>query len=304
MFSEVFGLEVNPLIVFGWSLLVGLIFSTVGAAGGILAGVGHISLFGIPQANTVKVMNQMMVLTSTLIAVPSYLRQRRVVVSLGILLGVGSVAGALIGSYLSYRFLPDLKTYKPLFGVFTLVVALKILHEVLWSKERERMKRIDEEIGKSRTSDLRTLRVSFSKVEIGFLDRTYSFSTLSPVVAGFTVAVVSSALGVGGGFLLVPFMASVLKIPMFLVPGTSGLSILITMVVSIGNYVSMGAEVNVVMMGIEVVGVGLGSLLGPQVSRALKERKLRILLGFILLYIGIGYTVGDYIRDNFGIRII
>ncbi len=52
-------------------------------------------------------------------------------------------------------------------------------------------------------------------------------------MAGFVVAIISSALGVGGGFLLVPFMVSVLKIPMYLVPGTSAFSILITSLVSI-----------------------------------------------------------------------
>ncbi|MDQ7083292.1 MAG: hypothetical protein Q9N34_10410, partial [Aquificota bacterium] len=38
----------------GWSVFVGLVFSTIGAAGGILAGVGHISILGIAQANTVR----------------------------------------------------------------------------------------------------------------------------------------------------------------------------------------------------------------------------------------------------------
>jgi uncharacterized membrane protein YfcA len=296
--------EVNLPLLFLWSLVVGLVFSTVGAAGGILAGVGHISLFGIPQANTVKVMNQIMILTSTLVAVPSYLRQRRVVVVLGILIGLGSVAGALVGSTLSYRFLPDLKTYKPLFGVFTLVVAAKILHEVLWSKEKENMRRIEEDIKREGGRDLKTLKVGLTEVRISFLGRAYSFNPLYPVAAGFAVAVVSSALGVGGGFLLVPFMASVLKIPMFLVPGTSTLSILITMVVSIGNYINMGADLNTAMLGVEMAGVAVGSLLGPQVSRVLKERKLRILLLIVLLYIGVGYTVGHHIKETFGIRII
>ena len=296
--------DINPLIALGWSLLVGLIFSTVGAAGGILAGVGHISILGISQANTVKVMNQIMVFTSTLVAVPSYLKQRRVVIVLGVLLAVGSVAGALVGSTLSYRFLPDLKTYKPLFGLFTLLVALKILHEVFLSKGKERMKDIEEELSKGKGWEVRTKEITPFRVRIEFLGQTYSFSPLSPLLAGFLVAVVSSALGVGGGFLLVPFMASVLGIPMFLVPGTSALSILITMIVSIGNYVKMGAQVDLLLIGLEVFGVAVGSLIGPQVSRYLKERKLRVLLGLILLYIGIGYTVGDYVKNTFGIRII
>ena len=296
--------EVNPITALVWGMFVGIVFSSVGAAGGILAGVGHISIFGIPQANTVKVMNQIMILTSTLVAVPSYLRQRRVVLVLGVLLGLGSIAGALVGSTVSYRFLPDLKDYKPLFGVFTLLVALKVLHEVFWSKDRKAMSDLEREIQAKGRSDLKTIRAGLFRVEFEFLGKVYSFNPIYPVLAGFVVAVVSSALGVGGGFLIVPFMVSVLRIPMFLAPGTSALSILITMVVSIGNYIKMGAEVNTVLLGLEVVGIAVGSLIGPQVSRVLKERKLRILLGVVLIYVGIGYTIGDYIKETFGIRII
>jgi len=37
-----------------WGVVIGTVFSTVGAAGGILAGFGHISLFGIASANNSK----------------------------------------------------------------------------------------------------------------------------------------------------------------------------------------------------------------------------------------------------------
>jgi len=304
MYSEVFGVEISPLLAFLWSVFVGLVFSTVGAAGGILAGVGHISVFGIPQANNIKLMNQMLIFTSTLISVPSYWKQRRVIVILGVLLGVGSIAGALIGSTLSYRFLPDLKSYKPLFGIFTLIVALKIFYDTFHKGKKQAIKDIEDRIRQAGTSDLRTRRLSLTSIELEFLGKTYSFSPITPVLAGFFVAIISSALGVGGGFLLVPFMVSVMGLPMFLVPGTSALSILITMLVSAGNYIQLGAQIDVKLLGIEIVGIVIGSFIGPHLSKILKEKKLRLILGFLLLYIGIGYTVGEWVRKVFGIRIV
>ncbi len=301
---EAFGVEINPAVAFLWSVFVGLIFSTVGAAGGILAGVGHISVFGIPQANSIKLMNQILIFISTLIAVPSYWKQRRLIISLGILLGLGSIAGALIGSTLSYRFLPDLKSYKPLFGLFTLIVALKIIYDIFHKKKKEQIKSIESRISEAGKSDLRTVRVSLSRIEFTFAGKEYSFSPFVPVLAGFVVAIISSALGVGGGFLLVPFMVSVMGIPMFLVPGTSALSILITMLVSAGNYLKMGAQLELSLLAIEIAGIVLGSFIGPHLSKVLKEKKLRLLLGILLLYIGIGYTFGDLIKETLGIRII
>jgi len=38
--------EVSLGLAFGWAVWVGWIFSTVGAFGGVMAGVGHISVFG------------------------------------------------------------------------------------------------------------------------------------------------------------------------------------------------------------------------------------------------------------------
>ncbi|MBI4522694.1 MAG: sulfite exporter TauE/SafE family protein, partial [Deltaproteobacteria bacterium] len=70
------GVTLNPFIPFLWALFVGLVFSMVGAAGGILAGVGHISLFGLADANMIKPMNQLLVIVSPLVAVPAYWRQQ------------------------------------------------------------------------------------------------------------------------------------------------------------------------------------------------------------------------------------
>ncbi|MFZ1986576.1 MAG: sulfite exporter TauE/SafE family protein, partial [Desulfatitalea sp.] len=41
------GKQVNLVLAFFWALWVGWVFSTVGAFGGIMAGVGHISIFGL-----------------------------------------------------------------------------------------------------------------------------------------------------------------------------------------------------------------------------------------------------------------
>lgn len=291
MHSEILGIEYNPLILLLWSFVVGLVFSTVGAAGGILAGVGHISIFGVSSANNIKIMNQVLVIASTLISVPSYFLQKRVIYILSLLLGVGSIAGALMGSTLSYKFLPDLKSYKPLFGIFTLLVALKTFQEVFFSSSsKRRISEIEEKLKGEKKGEVR-FRIYFPTVELEYFGTTSRFSLFSPLLAGFVVAVISSSLGVGGGFLLVPFMVSVLRIPMYLVPGTSALAILITMVVSIGNYLQLGSKADPVFLGIEVVGVVAGSFVGPHLSKVMGEKKLRLFLGALLMYVGLRYLV-------------
>ncbi len=108
---------------------------------------------------------------------------------------------------------------------------------------------------------------------------------------GAVVAFVSAALGVGGGFLLVPYLASWLGLPMFVVAGTSALAILIAAVVSVGNYLYLGVHVDWSLTLLEIAGVVIGSLLGPSLSRHMQERYLRLVLAAVLAYIGIAYTM-------------
>ena len=104
------------------------------------------------------------------------------------------------------------------------------------------------------------------------------------------IAVLSSALGVGGGFLLVPFMSIVMRLPMHIIAGTSALAIAIHSVTSITNYVRLGVELDFPLLGTLVAGVAAGSAFGPVLSRYLPERGLRALLCLVLLVIGLRYA--------------
>ena len=81
---------------FVWGTLVGLVFSLVGAAGGILASFGLISVLGLTDANQVKPMAQVLTLATPLVAVPSYLRQCRVVLWLAVILASGGWGTSVI----------------------------------------------------------------------------------------------------------------------------------------------------------------------------------------------------------------
>jgi uncharacterized membrane protein YfcA len=311
------GITLNPFIPFSWAIFVGLIFSMMGAAGGILAGVGHITVFGIADANMIKPMNQLLVIVSPLFAVPAYWRQQRVVFSLGLLLGLGSIFGSVFGSWYSKNYLPDMQQYQTLFGLLVLFISLRLLHEST-QRFQEQNKKVRESSRKfeSKIRDLRRkgedgsaekiLKTSFSlrRLHILFLEQVFVCNAASPVLAGFLIAVISATLGVGGGFLLVPFMASWLRLPMFIVAGTSALAVLIASLTSVGNYLYLGVQVDWPLAFVELAGVIVGSLLGPWISRYMKERWLRLILAAILLYIGFGYTFAGWLRAWLGFSII
>jgi len=298
MIFETAGITLPVWLPLLWGVLVGLVFSTVGAAGGILASVGLISVMGVQDPNLVKPMAQALTLATPLIAVPGYYRQCRVVVSLAVILGAGGILGALIGSTLSVTYLADLEIFKPVFGVLVLGIALQILWQLFSYKRHAdthtvRAAAAFEGLVHEGVSPcvigVRHLKYSLRRILFVFGGERFSFSPWTPFLTGAGIAVVSSALGVGGGFLLVPFMTMLLGLPMFIVAGTAALAIAVSSVTSIANYIRMGIELDLPLLLLMLAGTVVGAWIGPRLSRHLHERWLQGILGLVLLLISLRY---------------
>lgn len=300
MYFEVADISASLVSIIGWGILVGLVFSTVGAAGGILASVGLISVFGIKDPNLVKPMAQALTLVTPLIAVPLYMRQCRVVFILAALLGVGGVLGALIGSTLSNLWLADMRLFKPVFAVLVFFIAGQIAWQLLRAsaagdemsqtlRAAQNFMRHINRGGEACDIGVSHQRVGMNKVLIEFGGETFSFHPWVPLLTGLGIAVLSSALGVGGGFLLVPFMSIVMRLPMYVIAGTSALAIAIHSITSIANYVRLGVELDVALLAFLLSGVVIGSMIGPLVSRRIPEKGLRAFLSAVLFLIGLRY---------------
>ncbi len=279
-------------VAFLWAVFTGFIFSSVGAAGGILASFGFITVLHIPVANSVKVMSQILIIISPLIALPIYLRQDRakkiksVLFYLGFIIAFGAIIGAILGSWFSMNYLAELKSFKYLFGYLTFVVAGLMVYNIF--KQRKRQNKQDapvEDLMKSPAIS----KVSFTKIDFRCLSKDYSVSPPFLFFAGFVIAIISSIFGVGGGFLIVPFLTDINGLPVFLAAGISILVVLISSVVSVSNYIRMGVHVIITILLVTIVGVILGSVLGPKISQHLNEKWLKYTLIVLLFFIGVFY---------------
>jgi uncharacterized protein len=136
--------QVSPILAFIWAVWVGWIFSTVGAFGGIMAGVGHMTIYGLgnyaksfretsPPLNkmvtdSIRGSNQFLVGLSALTASFNYYRMGRLVLPLAIALGLGSIAGAW-GSVTLTAGKLSFSAYQGWFGIFVLVLGLYLFWE-------------------------------------------------------------------------------------------------------------------------------------------------------------------------------
>jgi uncharacterized membrane protein YfcA len=134
-----------------------------------------------------------------------------------------------------------------------------------------------------------TIRFTFFGVE-------FKFKAFVPMLGGIFIAALASFLGVGGGFLYVPFLTSVAGLPMFLVAGTSGLVVLVGMIVSIFSYmVGKGVPVQWGFIGAELVGIFIGSMIGPRTSKYIPDIWLKRIFVVLAFYVGIRYITKGFL---------
>lgn len=272
------------LLIF-WGALVGLVFSLVGAAGGILASFGLITLIGVTDPNSVKPMAQILSLATALVFLPGYIRHRSVVMPLALLLSIGGVMGAIVGSTLSSKYLSDMSTFKPLFGILTLIIGTQIF----WEIYKQRNDNIEQMSACHK--GIHSVSVKGMLIKFSYADKDFSVGFWTPWLAGFFIAIIASAFGVGGGFLLVPFMVSFLRMPMFIVPATAAVVIFISGTISVTNYLQMGATIDWNILSFLIVGGIVGAIIGPKINRVMQDKWLKICLATILSLIGLKYAL-------------
>ena len=108
-------------------------------------------------------------------------------------------------------------------------------------------------------------------------------SALLPIILGFLVGILSAVLGVGGGFVMVPAMIYLLRMPTAVVPGTSLFQIIfVTAAVTLLQAVENNT-VDVVLAIVLLIGGVVGAQLGTRWGAKLRGEELRALLALIVL---------------------
>jgi uncharacterized membrane protein YfcA len=317
--------RLNLWIGLVWAIWVGWIFSTVGAFGGIMAGVGHMTIYGLgsyaktfrdtsPPMNklltdNIRVSNQWLVGLSALVSSTNYAKQKRVVPALGFFLGIGALVATLLIVFTTAGKI-SFSQYQGWFGLCVFAIGGFMIYEMTPSGQKSKAeaqvaaKSFEETIkskGDIKEQGVKTLKWSLTKTEISFFGQKFTFSPIWALVGGFFISALASFLGVGGGFLYVPFLTSIVGLPMFVVAGTSALSVLIGMIFAIFNFMVLkGVMVYWPLIGAELVGIFIGSMIGPRTGKYIPNKVLKGIFIVLAVFIGLRYTL----RGFFGINIL
>jgi uncharacterized protein len=108
-------------------------------------------------------------------------------------------------------------------------------------------------------------------------------SPIVPLSLGVLVGVLAAIMGVGGGFIMVPIMVYLLRMPMHVVVGTSLFQVLFTCIDVTIMQAYSNRTVDFVLALLLLVGSVFGAQVGARLSTRLKEDQLKIFLAVLVL---------------------
>ena len=126
------------------------------------------------------------------------------------------------------------------------------------------------------------LRVRFKRSKL--------YISVIPVIGiGFFIGIVGSLLGIGGGFILVPALVYLLRIPGSVVVGTSLLHVLAVMAATCVLHAIQSQSVDILLAFCLMVGSVAGAQFGASAGQYLRGDQLRFLLALIVLGVAIRF---------------
>ena len=123
-------------------------------------------------------------------------------------------------------------------------------------------------------------------------------SVIPPILLGGFVGVLSAIMGVGGGFVLVPAMIYILRMPASVVVGTSLFQIIVTTALTGVLQAGRNQTVDIVRATLLLAGGVLGAQFGARASSRFRAEELRAVLALIVLLVGLRMGLGLFVRPE------
>ncbi|MBX4910279.1 MULTISPECIES: sulfite exporter TauE/SafE family protein [Rhizobium] len=280
-------LSVNIFIILGMGAAVGFLSGMFGVGGGFLI-TPLLIFYNIPPVVAVATgANQ--VVASSISGAITHFRRGTLDVKLGTVLLVGGLSGATVGIWIFslLRAIGQLDLIISLMYVVFLgtVGGLMLLESINAMRRAARNEPpVPRKPGHQHWVHKLPLKVRFKKSKI--------FLSVIPIIAlGFAIGILTSIMGVGGGFIMVPAMIYLLRIPTNVVVGTSLYQIIFVTAYTTIVQAATNFSVDIVLAFILMVAGVVGAQYGVRVGQKLRGEQLRALLGLLVLAVGLRLAI-------------
>ncbi|MGV8938319.1 MAG: sulfite exporter TauE/SafE family protein [Allorhizobium sp.] len=279
-------LSVNIFIILGMGAAVGFLSGMFGVGGGFLI-TPLLIFYNIPPVVAVATgANQ--VVASSVSGAMSHFRRGSLDLKLGGILLAGGLVGSSVGMWI-FLMLRNLGQIDLFISLIYVVLLGSIGSLMLWESVKA-LRRAARNIpaapkrpGQHSWLQRLPLKVRFKKSKV--------YLSILPVLAlGFSIGLLTP-LGIGGGFILVPAMIYLLRIPTNVVVGTSLFQTIFVSAFTTFIQATTSYSVDIVLALILMFASTIGAQYGVRVGQKLRGEQLRALLGLLVLAVGIRLAI-------------
>jgi uncharacterized membrane protein YfcA len=251
--------------------------------------------FGIPPDIAVASASAQIAASSMTGAI-TYWRRKALDIKLGCVLLVGGLAGTLLGVlfFNAMRRIGQLDTviefsFVTLLGGVGALMLVESLRALLLAGRggSRRLRRA----GRHGWYERLPWKVQFHRSNL-------YVSVIPILVLALFIGFAGAVLGIGGGFILVPALIYIFRVPTAVVVGTSLFQILFTMVAATMLHATTNHSVDVVLAALLVVGGVFGAQFGARAGVNLRGEHFRLLLAVLVFGVGLRFAVELFVTPQ------
>jgi uncharacterized protein len=287
-------MAVNVFVLLAMGAAVGFLSGMFGVGGGFLI-TPLLIFYNIPPAIAVATgANQ--VIASSFSGALSHIKRKTLDFKLGTVLLLGGFVGSAIGAYVFalLRRIGQLDLFISLFYV----IFLSAVGGLMLVESLQAMRKVRAGIAPALKKSGQHNWIHRLPLKMRFR-RSKLFVSVIPVVAlGAGIGFLAAIMGVGGGFLMVPALIYLLKVPTNVVVGTSLFQIIFVAAFTTIVHATANQTVDVMLAFCLMVGGVAGAQYGAKAGQKLRGEQLRLLLALLVLAVSLRLAFDLFVEPN------
>jgi hypothetical protein len=292
-------MSANIFLFLGMGGAVGFLSGLFGVGGGFL--MTPLLIFsGVPSAVAVGTEAAQIVASSVSGAIAQY-RRNNVDIKMGVVLLSGGIVGSIIGVQV-VKILRQIGQFD-LFVSLSYVTFLGVIGSLMLIEAVNTIKKAREGKAVSTRRPGQHSWIHGLPFKMRFHRSKLYISAIPPLVIGAFVGFLSAIMGVGGGFIMVPAMIYLLRVPTNVVVGTSLFQIVFVTAATTILHATQNKTVDIVLAMLLMIGGVVGAQFGAVAGEKLKGEQLRALLAILVLLVclRIGWSLVSHPADLYSL---
>ena len=280
IFLPVAGISINLFVLMGAGAMVGFLSGLLGVGGGFLL-TPILMMIGIPPT-VAAASDSCQIVAASASGVAAHFRLGNVDFKMGGILLLGGLSGAAVG----VEIIKVLRTLgnADLLITLTYIVVLGGVGGSMFVASLRSLRRGVVAPRAHRPARKRSFLARLP-LQMSFPRSNVQHSAFVPFFLCALVGMLAAIMGVGGGFIMVPMMVYLLRMPPHVAVGTDLFQILFTCAGVTYMQATTNHTVDVVLALLLAAGSTIGAQIGARVSRYLRGEQLLIILASLALLV-------------------